>query len=88
MNRDTEWLTQLPLSFELRKGRMTVSLAFGDGEPIVVKTQDESGENRRFEKELTAHARSLKVPFREKVAVETIIAEFLKDTDHAAGKEK
>src|SRR5215471_10378473 len=51
MNRDTKWLTQLPLSFELRKGRMTVSLGFGDGEPIVVKTQDESGENRRFEKE-------------------------------------
>jgi hypothetical protein len=79
IERDAEWLSQLPLSFDLRKDRMTLSLGFGEGEPIIVKTPNESQEKRLFEKELIAHARTLGVPFQEEITSESLIAEFLKD---------
>jgi hypothetical protein len=79
IERDAEWLSQLPLSFDLRKDRITLSLGLGDGEPIIVKTPLERQEKRLFEKELTAYARTLGVPFQEEVKSESLIADFLKD---------
>jgi hypothetical protein len=87
IERNAEWLSQLPLSFDLRKDRMTLALGFGDGEPMILKTLKQSQEKRPFEKELTAHARTLEVPFRDNVTVETLIAEFLEQTGHHAGTE-
>jgi hypothetical protein len=79
IERDAEWLSQLPLSIDLRKDRITLSLGLGDGEPIILKTPHESREKRLFEKELIAHARTLSVPFQEELTSESLIAEFLKD---------
>ena len=59
-----------------------------EGEPIIVRMPREPRERRRFEKELITHARTLKVPFREKITSESLIAEFLKEVGSPAAKEK
>src|SRR5262249_29211712 len=87
IGRNAEWLRQLPLSFALRQDRMTLAPRFGDGGPMLLTTLKQSQERRPFDKEVTAHAQTLEVPFRDNVTVETLIAEFLEQTGHHAGTE-
>jgi hypothetical protein len=83
IQQNAAWLSQLPLSFDVRKDWMTLMLGFGEGEPIYLKLPENTGLLARRDKELTAHARTLKVPFRENETVESIAAEFLKEAQKA-----
>jgi hypothetical protein len=79
-----DYLAALPLSFEQRKDRFTVSLGLGEGEPIRLATPTEVGPAPvPGEADLIAHARKLKVPFQAGLTTEKVIADFLKE---AAGK--
>jgi hypothetical protein len=79
LEKDAQFLSELPLSFDQRPDRFTVSLGVGDGEPIrVAVEQDKGGSNRQGEEKLIAHARTLKVPFKTDRTTEGLIAGFLK----------
>jgi hypothetical protein len=83
IQQNAAWLSQLPLSFDVRKDRMILSLGFGEGEPIYLRMPENPGLPARRDKELTAHAKTLKVQFRENETVESIVAEFLKEAQKA-----
>jgi hypothetical protein len=77
IERNAIWLSQLPLSIDQRKDRLTLSLGFGDGESITMGLPNEPRTRNELDKELVAHARKLKVPFREGITVDSLIADFL-----------
>jgi hypothetical protein len=79
--RNAAWLSELPLSIDQRKDRMTLSVGVGDAEPIIVRMLKERRTQNTLDKELVATARTLKVPFRERLTVDTLIAEFVKGTE-------
>jgi hypothetical protein len=74
------FLSEAPLSLDHRKDRVIVSLGFGDGEPIrLVCPMDENPDIKPGQDAaLIAHARKLKVPFKEGRDTEAVIADFLK----------
>jgi hypothetical protein len=79
-----DFLGDLPLSFDQRKDRFTVSLGLGEGEPIRLAPPTEVRPAPvPGEADLIAHARKLKVPFKAGLTTEKVIADFLKE---AAGK--
>jgi hypothetical protein len=72
------WLSKLPLSIDQQKDRITLSLGFGEGEPIIVGLPNEPRIRNELDKELITYARTLQVPFREGVTVDSLTKEFLK----------
>jgi hypothetical protein len=68
----------LPWSFDHRRNRITVSLGYGDGEPIRYDLDSEDQTTPQFEKELIDHARTVKAPFQKGVTREGLVEEFLK----------
>jgi hypothetical protein len=79
-------LCDSPVSFDQRKGRFTVSLGVGEGEPLRLGAPVEVGPTRSpGEKDLIAHARTLKVPFKTGLTAEKLVADFLKEQ---AGEKK
>jgi hypothetical protein len=74
------FLSDAPLSFDQKKDRVIVSLGFGDDQPVrVVCPVDENPDIKPGQDAaLIAHARTLKVPFKEGRNTEAVIADFLK----------
>jgi hypothetical protein len=73
-----KWFSDLPLSFDQRKDNFTLSLGYGDGEPIQLVAGELKHPNRDFEEKLIKHARTLKVPFKKDMTTEGLVEEFLK----------
>lgn len=73
-----EWLADNPWSFAQNKDGFTVSLGVGDGEPITLRSPSKAGGgNAKSNKDLIAHAKTLKVRFNNELTAEKIIKEFL-----------
>ena len=73
------YLSEIPLSIDQRRDNLTISLGYGDGEPIrfpfpLDKTNDSSQAG-----ELTKYARTLGVEFRADLTVNKLIADFEKE---------
>jgi hypothetical protein len=86
MEASQKWFSGLPLSIDQRKDRVTLSLGFGDGEPFTVTDpplREPKKELDQFDKDLAAHAKTLKAEFRKDVTTDSLIAEFLKDVKKA-----
>jgi hypothetical protein len=79
------WLSDLPVSIDLRKDRATLSLGFGDGEPfmLISPPPDKPKEFTERDKGLAAYAKTLKAEFRKDVTTDALIAEFLKEVKKA-----
>lgn len=81
LERDFTLLSELPLGIDQRKDRLTVSLGFGDGQPITIPLPASPREPQPIDKDLAAFARTLKIEFRKGVTSDGLIAEFLKDVN-------
>ncbi len=81
IERAGSWLSGLPVSLDLRKDRAMVAVGFGDGEPFTLVTPETPKELQQMDKDLAAHARTLKAEFRKDVTTESLIAEFLKEVN-------
>jgi hypothetical protein len=60
---------------------VTISLGYGDNEPIRFGLGDVSMKKGDLEGQLHEFARSLRVPLRERASVEDVISEFLASAD-------
>lgn len=67
----------LPWSLDHRRDRITVSLGYGDGEPIRYDLDSDDPAPPHYEKELIDHARTVKVPFKGDVTREGLVEKFL-----------
>jgi hypothetical protein len=80
------FISEIPISIDQTRDRMTLAVGEGQGLPLRLNFAHDSpepGRMRKFEPELTEHARSLKVGFAENQTTEALIAGFLKKNDPA-----
>jgi hypothetical protein len=83
-----KFLSETPISIDQRADSMIFAVGEGQGRPLRLNfaadlTEPEPVEPRKYESELVAHARSLKVRFSPNQTTEALIADFLKKTERA-----
>jgi hypothetical protein len=71
-------LSDNPWGFDQRADRFTISLGLGGGEPIrLVEAVERPLPSGKAEEALIAHARTLPVPFHDKLTTEGLVDAFL-----------
>jgi hypothetical protein len=73
-------LCDMPWSFDQRVDRFTISIGYGDGQPIRYSPRRVAFRPvSDLDKQLFGYARKLKVPFTENQDVDRLVSQFLKD---------